>query len=403
MANTNRGFVIPAVIALIALLVAGGAYLAVKSRPQTSRNPYDSRCAEGQVWNGTGCESASYRGSNPNMAGGRCPDGQTWNGSDCISGNLAPDWKTYTNSQYGFSINYPQKYVFAKPVTSPGDVVQWFDSSKVFTNPEAKNLINISILSANGEPSFTDYISKYPILNGNTDRPFQFTPRVIGSNKFYYTQTERFEGTLSYDYYLLRGNALYRFSSVSQGVAWTDPDLDTENDSTHATLKEMLATLKFIPATANLGVSNWNTYVNPEYGFQIKYPQGSQINDMDITEGRRVAFAMPDGKYNSEMIIDLANKSWRNGTLVSPATCDDVASDSAVSHVRIDDFDFLRGDVSRDFSGMNSSFNVTGYCAVHNGISYKLYLKIFRPKNENVNENSVPELRQMLSTFEFTE
>jgi hypothetical protein len=64
-------------------------------------------------------------------------------------------------------------------------------------------------------------------------------------NTFHFAQTDRFEGVLSYDYYILHGNNLYRFVSTSFGVDWTNPDLNVEEISGHVDLKQILATFKF--------------------------------------------------------------------------------------------------------------------------------------------------------------
>jgi hypothetical protein len=159
--------------------------------------------------------------------------------------NNANSSKTYSNPQYGFSIDYPQNYEIDKTNTSGSFLVTLVDKSKVFPNPDVKNLILVDARSAKNEVSFDSYIKKYPILNSNVNKPYTFTSRVIGGKTFYYTLTERFEGTLSFEYCILNNNNVLCFHSISNGVAWSDENLNVEADSTHVALKKMLESLKF--------------------------------------------------------------------------------------------------------------------------------------------------------------
>lgn len=153
--------------------------------------------------------------------------------------------KTYSNSQYGFSIDYPQNYEIDKTNTSGSFLVTLVDKSKVFPNPDVKNLILVEARSAKNEVSFDSYIKKYPLLDSNSNRPYTFTSRVIGGKTFYYTLTERFEGALSFEYCIINNNNVLCFHSISNGVAWSDKNLDVEADSTHVALKKMLESLRF--------------------------------------------------------------------------------------------------------------------------------------------------------------
>lgn len=66
----------------------------------------------------------------------------------------------------------------------------------------------------------------------------------LGGREFYRIRTGRFEGTLGYNYYLPDRNRIYVFSFRSQGVDWTNPDLDEDADPVHAALKSILAGLR---------------------------------------------------------------------------------------------------------------------------------------------------------------
>ncbi|MBU6390010.1 hypothetical protein KGQ31_00490 [Patescibacteria group bacterium] len=66
----------------------------------------------------------------------------------------------------------------------------------------------------------------------------------IGNCEFYEIRTGRFEGQLSYGYYLPLGNKIAVFSFTARGVDWTNPDLDEENNPTHAILRQILTTIQ---------------------------------------------------------------------------------------------------------------------------------------------------------------
>ncbi len=81
----------------------------------------------------------------------------------------------------------------------------------------------------------------------------KFTARHLGTHDFYFIQTGRFEGVLSFNYYLSAaalakeglstGDKIHVFTLVSRGVDWTNPNFDPEQDPGHLKLKELLAKL----------------------------------------------------------------------------------------------------------------------------------------------------------------
>ncbi len=116
-------------------------------------------------------------------------------------------------------------------------------------NATIKDRIDIKKLDIFSGNNFQDVIIKNTIFDGSGLNPeswSQFEEVKMGNNLFYKILTGRFEGSLSYSYYLVHGNTIYDFSFLSHGVDWTNPNLDQEADSTHIVLKKMLETLEFI-------------------------------------------------------------------------------------------------------------------------------------------------------------
>lgn len=155
---------------------------------------------------------------------------------------VAPVLKTYSNTQYGFSLKYDANFGLVAAGKENGQVAAFLNQVQVAAQVGEPNSIRVFVDSAQGASSFAEYQAKHLIIDGP---PISFKARTIGANTFYYARTERFEGTLSFDYYFLRGNKLYRFASLAHGVDWTNPNLDEENESTHLALRQMLATLEF--------------------------------------------------------------------------------------------------------------------------------------------------------------
>lgn len=225
---------------------------------------------------------------------------------------------TYLNSQYGFSIDYPQNYEIDKTNTSGSFLVTLVDKSKVFPNPDVKNLITIDVQSAKNEITFDSYIKKYPLLDSNTNKAYTFTPRIINGKTFYYTLTERFEGTLSFRYCIINANNLICFNSISNGVAWSDKNLDVEADSTHVALKKMLESLRF-DLVGKVSDKSSITLVSPNGGERIKIdssvnpkipvkftldkPQGFSIFLID-SKGDIASSWATANRNNSELTID---------------------------------------------------------------------------------------------------
>lgn len=143
---------------------------------------------------------------------------------------------------------------------------------------------------------------------------------------------------------------------------------------------------------------DWKTYSN--YGFQIQYPSANNqlINDMDITGGRNITFAGGHG----DLMVEIVTQAWYDGVLKAPANCNDFDSNVITSHATINGVDFIKGDVSSQFSGMNSASSVTEYCILQNGTAYKIIPRITYGHGAYVNVNNDSELNKMLATFKFT-
>ncbi len=164
------------------------------------------------------------------------------------------DMKTYQNTALGITFEYSARFSEARrgPTWAriPADTLAAFDSYKDkripdnTTYPDEEILVRRYAISSSG--SFEGILLENTVKDASGLHPkslAEFTKKAIGGKEFYSIMTSRFEGTLSFAYYLITPSYVYRFDSVDQGTDWTNQNLDTENDPTHIALKELLGTL----------------------------------------------------------------------------------------------------------------------------------------------------------------
>ncbi|MFA6077181.1 MAG: IPT/TIG domain-containing protein [Candidatus Paceibacterota bacterium] len=149
--------------------------------------------------------------------------------------------------------------------------------------------------------------------------------------------------------------------------------------------------------TAQANTSNLKTYTNTKYGFSIQHPTGTQISDVDISGGRSIFFTTSQGT----VIVQVVTQAWNNGVLSSPPNCSDTASGADRTNTNINGINFLTFSMSKEMSGMNSPASATEYCAIRNGIAYKLITKVgYAPGSSNgLNLDKNPTLNQMVTSF----
>jgi len=161
MKKPHSGFIIPLLIAIIAVLVVGVVYLYV--RPKTASAPVVDIADTTDIAatsSGT-LPSAALAGSSVNPP--TCPDGQAWNGSVCAAeplGGRGPDIATgpyaavsgmerYVDSTFGFSFWYPNDWavqdqkVLNAGVFAGGTVTKWLVAGSNFSDSDANDSIGV--------------------------------------------------------------------------------------------------------------------------------------------------------------------------------------------------------------------------------------------------------------------
>ena len=160
------------------------------------------------------------------------------NGNPEVSSSSADtiNWQSYDNSNLGISLKYPKDW--SHGVLAKDD---W-----ILNLLKDNNQVTIRIIE-NFESIPEIAILQDVVFDGSGKQPKsinEFTKVKIGDYEYYKIQTGRFEGVLSYNYYLPVKNKIFVFSFTAQGVDWTNPNLDEENVPTHLILKQILSTVK---------------------------------------------------------------------------------------------------------------------------------------------------------------
>ena len=171
-ARYTKGFIAPFILIIVALLLAGGAYVFTQTKPvgQTvTTNPTPTQTT---------------------------PETQT-------TASQTADWKTYTNTQYGFTVNYPSNWVSKGYWSENGCFfyVAFGLASSVDSKPLAtlriypsKNSLdafvkNIAVSGNWQNTTFGGVMAKEIVTIGQGSKPFILVASVKGSQSYQLAST----------------------------------------------------------------------------------------------------------------------------------------------------------------------------------------------------------------------
>ncbi|MCL5091117.1 MAG: hypothetical protein M1514_03850 [Patescibacteria group bacterium] len=160
---------------------------------------------------------------------------------------------SYINAPNKISFFYPKKFV---QVTCPSiDILPKFNYL-ICLNDSTRNqrltpLPDVAVrrLSMTGFKNFQEVLINDAVYEGSGMNPksfSEFKELKLSDNTFYYLETGRFEGILSFNYYVIRGEEIIGFNLVSSPVDWTNPKFISENDLLNQELITILKSFKFI-------------------------------------------------------------------------------------------------------------------------------------------------------------
>ncbi len=166
------------------------------------------------------------------------------------------DWKIYENEKYGYEIKYPSNWNLAEINKDPFNMTIW--------EGDGLNKDNIQMVEVYGFVSRgfiegnLDYLKKRLKTEFNKMKEISIT----NGRGFYWINETK--GGSSPSIYLVGKNHLFLMTyNIFE---------DTENALAQSELifNQIISTFKF---TESNEISDWKTYKNKEYGFEMKYPE----------------------------------------------------------------------------------------------------------------------------------
>lgn len=180
------------------------------------------------------------------------------------------DWKTYTNSTYGYSIKYPSNY----------SAKEWADTIKTGAAAEPNKDL-LSVIGFGSNSKLGDYEESITVTNDtlerrrtlacyelNTDRneiqttvagiqAYKITCKDVAAPNDMAPDAQRKGGEKNINFVFQKGDYVYVISYIQSDLA-----KDTSN-----IFDDMVSAFQFTDVTAD-----WKTYTNSTYGFSFKYP-----------------------------------------------------------------------------------------------------------------------------------
>lgn len=188
--------------------------------------------------------------------------------------NEVKDWKTYTNSEYGFEFKYPNDWIISRQPTldSDGTVIIGFASSDIQKNPQFKEYggdFNIFIYNNPSSLSIKDYFNDKPGLG----------PNLIGDAS---------GGVKNIIVDGQNGLRLYGVTGESTSDVAIFPNfvnkkfIVIEDIYNPSLIDKILSSFRLIKPTTK--VIDWKTYVNNEFGFSFDYPSNDILRFQETSE-----------------------------------------------------------------------------------------------------------------------
>ena len=182
--------------------------------------------------------------------------------------DLTTDWKTYTNSKYNFSVDYPTSLKLQIFPTST------YDTFSFISNDISKNGVNIHIdpVSLNASEDLKSWLLKNtygstgPVPRTTLPPPtiYPYVNAIDSSITGFWEESG--SEVLSKHIYLKKKNVIFEFSvhGLQAGDNYKD------NPKAQVILERMISSFILIDQNQTTDTSNWKTYQGKD--FSIKYP-----------------------------------------------------------------------------------------------------------------------------------
>gem|GEM_PF-1705763 len=277
----QRGFaLLPLLFVIVAVAAAAGIGYAISTQTDLflskSENTNIVACTEEAKL----CPDGSSVGrTGPNCAFANCPAANT-NTAVNTNTTVIPtaDWKTYTNTTYGFNFRYPSEFNVGGVQTS---------QRASFTN---ETMGDISVDVSNKQYSADD------LTSGQNEFSDVVQATVGPKSGYAYSYADAGCGMRYYRLPLTGATLFISFGSCETNTEPMSKQLEAQ----------VLSTFVFTDVTAD-----WKTYTNTKYGFSIKYPSTwvkVEVNSASL-DGKPLVFTQLSDSLDKDgaMVISYLN------------------------------------------------------------------------------------------------
>jgi hypothetical protein len=160
-------------------------------------------------------------------------------GQTSTTGTDTTAWVKEFDAVSGIHFSHPAHF-FDTSATVPDGTQPQFVIAKPIT-------IGVGAGGLYDNMTFQSILLTHTYMDGSGANPSSmaaFSQQKFGAYTFYYMQTGRYEGTISYQAYFQQGKIVYPISfSWYVGAKWSDQSYVTTTDPTLATFKQILASV----------------------------------------------------------------------------------------------------------------------------------------------------------------
>lgn len=285
------------------------------------------------------------------------------NGANGTQGEVE-GWKTYQNEEYGFEFKYPQQMYFIGDLSNKDNTVY----SVWYAGADEGHQIEFSIKNTGEKDSGSlEYLKD---ISG------------IGFTwKKYLWNLEFFEGQPIF---------VYKYKNIRVDVSGRSEKI----------AEQILSTFKF---TNSANISNWKTYSNTNYGFEIQYPAGAAVGDKKQSINLGTAQAPVYGvEIMGATLVELSNSENRKSA--------QAIFNQMVSYLALPEEAYKTGEMPPPECSMqavnNPNISVEAiYCTGEGGPAYYAYIHSskadFFLDGYPARGLNITLLNQILSTFKF--
>lgn len=169
--------------------------------------------------------------------------------------NDTTGWQTYRNEEFGFEVKYPNFY-------SIDEIEKGLIKFEYIQEPSknyiygGRNSITITVFENGQTYDWAIKGFQEPFLEARINKE---TLNINGNNFVKFLVASGMDNV--YEYFILKNKKL--FSIYTSVLVYDKEDINNK----------ILSTFKFIESTSQIDTSNWKTYRNEEFGFEVKYPE----------------------------------------------------------------------------------------------------------------------------------